>query len=138
LFYAWKLTVNWTISELTHSDNNNLRRKLMGITCNLPASDLGPCKQRAAAQDPGRDYLPSFEGPVEVCMHACCANFGLYCMQNVGCQIAVRWLCTHSSCVSGPITTRHSHAIVKYKQSSVKRSEIEQSKFSAARSDIGF
>jgi hypothetical protein len=32
-------------------------------------------------------------------------------MQHVGCQIAVRWLCTHCSCVSGPITPRHSHAI---------------------------
>jgi hypothetical protein len=32
-------------------------------------------------------------------------------MQHVGYQIAVRWLCTHCSCVSGPITARHSHAI---------------------------
>jgi hypothetical protein len=30
-------------------------------------------------------------------------------MQHVGCQIVVRWLCTH--CSSGPITARHSHAI---------------------------
>jgi hypothetical protein len=32
-------------------------------------------------------------------------------MQHVGCQIAVRWLCTHCACVSGPITARHAHAI---------------------------
>jgi hypothetical protein len=54
-------------------------------------------------------------------------------MQHVGCQIAVRWLCTHCSCVSGPITARHSHAIVTYKQRSMKRSDMALTRDSVPR-----
>jgi hypothetical protein len=107
----------------------------MGVTCNLPASDLGPCKQRAAAQDPGRDYLPSFEGMVEICKHACCATFGLFCMQNVGCQIAVRWLCAHA--FAAP-SRRATHMQLSYTIAELRKTIRNRAKFSAARSDIGF
>jgi hypothetical protein len=50
LFNARKLTLNWSIGEVAHSVNNNLRRKLTAITCNLPASAVEPARSTACAR----------------------------------------------------------------------------------------